>query len=116
MRFTPGPWEVKRGGWDGQGGYLFGWKGISIVTFDEGLTIANILPVHPASQILDPGYNREAANASLIAAAPELLEACRRFVRDINAFGMEESVGNAEALGAAAIHALPIIARAEGTD
>ena len=61
--FTPGPWRAERTGpWDG-------WDGWEVIAKD-GATVCNGL-----------GYQREpirAANARLIAAAPELLEALQR--------------------------------------
>ena len=65
---TPGPWEAKpTGPWDG-------WDGWSV----EDATGAVVCDAH-GSQL----NGRREANARLIAAAPELLEALREIFHDV---------------------------------
>lgn len=59
-QFTPGPWSVER---------PYGEPGVYISGPNTGL-IAKIWPA-------DPGYADDAANARMIAAAPEMLSALR---------------------------------------
>ena len=59
-KFTPGPWATKAPSWD--------------VYDSDGFTIAEVYP------LTFKGHHTE-ANARLIAAAPDLLEACNVAIR-----------------------------------
>lgn len=97
MSHTPGPWTLTEPSVIGLADVLFG----SARLRNDGC--ATII----AS---DGKYDEARANAYLIAAAPELLDALKSFCGDM------ESLGGSPALGlrTAYDHALTVIAKAEG--
>ena len=78
-KHTPGPWEA-------EGRDIYGADGFSVAEFD-GVFIAREADgrLHPsaAGQSIERPDDEVAANARLIAAAPDLLEALKR-VRDLD--------------------------------
>jgi hypothetical protein len=80
MDYTPGPWKVKDG-WDKNGN----GKYFPEVVFCETPKLKGV--------VVNESHNQEAesimANAYLIAAAPELLEALERLAGDIEDLGAE---------------------------
>lgn len=93
-KHTPGTWtqetpgNVKGNGW-------------TKIVSDNGLIVARVLPLHPSKR-LQSDFDEEGANALLISAAPDLLEACRSILRD---YGYDSSIRAQLA---------PLITRAEG--
>ena len=67
-KFTPGPWYVGSGTYEGRNIYS-----VASVTDDEGFTYQPIV-----ASAEDDGIKCWDANACLIAAAPDLLEALKR--------------------------------------
>ena len=67
-KFTPGPWYVGTGTYEGRNIYS-----VASVTDDEGFTYQPIV-----ASAEDDGIKCWDANARLIAAAPDLLEALKR--------------------------------------
>ena len=65
---TPGPWTIKQFG----GPQISGPKGYAVATMWGALSVREL-------------KGQDLANAKLIAAAPELLEACVEFVRRVEA-------------------------------
>jgi hypothetical protein len=91
---TPGPWEV----YDGHDGH-FGKMRESYITHDNGTDTARIT----VARMIDCGYDNS-ADARLIAAAPDLLEALKAVLGSAKVGGTTEE--RAEAYRA--------IAKAEG--
>ena len=88
-KFTPGPWYVGSGTYEGRNIY----SAVS-VTDDEGFTYQPLV-----ANAEDDGINCWDANARLIAAAPDLLEFAQQF---IDRYGMYETWMTAEARAAIA--------------
>ena len=82
-KFTPGPWYVGAGTYEGRNIYS-----VASVTDDEGFTYQPLV-----ANAEDDGINCWDANARLIAAAPDLLEALgallERYVLAIGNEGIE---------------------------
>lgn len=68
MKATAGPWKQRASGKEKGNGW----------TYIDGVnqTVAKILSLNPHGQRQRSDFEEEAANARLIASAPELLEAC----------------------------------------
>ena len=87
MKHTPAPWTVKsptniKGD---------GWTRI----MSNGVQIAKVNAVHPAGKRESGDFEQETANARLIAAAPELLEALQEIAllapeRETNTYKMQD--------------------------
>ncbi len=97
-KHTPGPWKVSTTYKDFAAG-----RAAIVPWSDQGRTLAEVRPIkcYPASEV--------AANARLIAAAPDLLAACKRMVRASENHGSRKQMMNA-----AMIELRAAIARAEG--
>jgi len=91
-KHTPGPWVVGFGGTEGDG----------YATITSGFRGRAIAEMTTSDEIQEHEMNN---NASLIAAAPELLEACKWALKECGAEAKE--IGLFDVLGAA-------IAKAEG--
>lgn len=94
-RHTPGPWETL-------GTLVWAPKAHANVAAVSALREGNFV-AYTRPEIGDPNSEEIHANARLIAAAPELLEACQRIAAD----GYGTALGDLEFLKAA-------IAKAEG--
>ena len=66
IKYTPGPWETRFGATD------------QVFVADGGPRICVVMPKHQEPY---RAYAEDAANARLISAAPELLEALQRVVK-----------------------------------
>ena len=78
QKHTPGPWRV----WDR------GPDEIIIVTDEnEPWYIAELCDLDSSGGVILDGYNETLTNAHLIAAAPDLLEACEKMRSSIHGFG-----------------------------
>lgn len=93
---TPGPWIEAEG--DDSGIDIQG-DGYTIATAWSGLDLVN----HPDEAVMK-------ANARLIASSPDLLDALRAFCGDYESTPTTSDTG----LKAAYLHALAVIAKAEG--
>ena len=100
-KHTPGPWYVGTGTYEGRNIYS-----VASVTDDEGFTYQPLV-----ANAEDDGINCWDANARLIAAAPDLLEALQVMVRDYSA--AHASCGDLE-MSPALFQAQRAIARATG--
>ena len=85
----PTPWTVESTN-------AHGWKGLSIRAAD-GTYIANV--------VMQPGHENERAIADLLAAAPELLAACRLAILSLRASGRMAEVGSPHVKAIAACEA-----------
>jgi hypothetical protein len=79
-KHTPGPWYVGSGTYECRNIYS-----VASVTDDEGFTYQPIVATAE-----DDGIGCWDANARLIAAAPDLLEALRSAVNDADAWGLAD--------------------------
>lgn len=88
--FTPGPWEVGSGGADGNPNFIY---------CDDilGSAVASVPGTYTVISL-----EQRAANARLIAAAPELLEACQQALYDVVEI---KSIGGIEAPSEAKLRA-----------
>lgn len=103
-KHTPGPWHTGAGNGEGS---IFCKEGRLRLT-DRGTTLYSICHVtHGYDQAEDD------ANASLIAAAPELLEACRAALPRLMVLADSKLFGEAADI-AACILLRSVIAKAEG--
>ena len=100
-KFTPGPWYVGAGTYEGRNIYS-----AASVTDDEGFTYQPLV-----ANAEDDGINCWDANVRLIAAAPDLLEALQVMVRDYTA---SHADGGSLEMQPAILQASQAIARATG--
>ena len=110
MKHTPGPWHTGN----------IGRKGIGWCTiFNDTTPIARALSLHKKGERKSGDFDIEAANARLIAAAPELLEALRELVAEFEELNRElaakENYSYYPESGGIA-YARTVIAKAEGTN
>ena len=75
MKHTPGPWHIGREQDHSADRWKHNTEWSKIRGTDNGL-IAKIESIHPKGKRQSKDFDVEAANARLIAAAPELLTAC----------------------------------------
>lgn len=94
-RHTPGPWRLETESRDAQRG-----SDLLVTDAEGGYSIADCDTAFPGSGGMHPDeYARAQANARLIAAAPDLLEALRSLVTHIdrmNAKGIATATGDAQ--------------------
>lgn len=100
-KHTPGPWYVGSGTYEGRNIYS-----VASVTDDEGFTYQPIV-----ASAEDDGIKCWDANARLIAAAPDLLEALQVMVRDYTA---SHADGGSLEMQPAILQASQAIARSTG--
>jgi hypothetical protein len=104
-KHTPGPWTV------GQKGDYGTYNANVIYAGSEGICAVGQIPLHTKLEQIsgEPRWQTGLANARLIAAAPDLLEACKHLVAAIER-------GNVEMAEVAAESASAAIAKAEGKE
>lgn len=80
-KHTPGPWTV---GMAGQ----YGTHNVNIIYAGADNSVATVygLPMHTKLENIEPRWTEGLANARLIAAAPELLEALQEIANDPDSF------------------------------
>lgn len=103
---TPGPWEVVENP-DSGGGDTAISNSASIYSDDETY-VADVYRGYVGSEIVT--HDQQLANARLIAAAPELLEALRGMMAEYEALHAEHDLGECQAT----VDARAAIAKATG--
>jgi len=83
MEHTPGPWHIGREQDHSADRWKHNTEWSKIRGTDNGL-IAKIESIHPKGKRQSKDFDVEAANARLIAAAPELLEVCKKINIAVN--------------------------------